>query len=78
MRLIAVLVTLLIVGLLAQRQLGGGNTEYPDAAVESSREGAPRVPTSPGQVQSFEQQINEYVGDEAARRAREMEAAERH
>lgn len=74
MRLIAVLVTLLIVGLLVQKQLGGGDAEYPDSALENSREGAPRVPTNPGQLPAFEQQINEFVDDEAARRAREMEA----
>lgn len=77
MRLIAVLLTLLIVGFLVQKQLGGGDVEYPDSASESTREGVPRVPTTPGQVQAFEAQMNEFVVDEAARRAAEMEAAER-
>lgn len=78
MRLIAVLVTLLIVGLLVQKQLGGDNAEYPDSALESSREGTPRVPTNPGQLPAFEKQLNEFVDDEAARRASEMEAAGTH
>ncbi len=78
MRLIVVLVTLLIVGLLVQKQLGGSSTvEQAGPGAQSVREGAPRVPTNPGQLQAFEEQMGDYMVDEAERRAREIEAAER-
>ncbi len=77
MRLIVVLVALLIVGLLVQKQLGGGSAvEQEGQSAQDAREAAPRVPTNPGQLRAFEEQMSDYVVDEAERRATQIEEAE--
>lgn len=67
------LLSLLIVGLLVYRQLEGGPS--PTAGEAGERVGAPRVPTNPDQLPAFERQMNEYVDDQAAERARAIEEA---
>ncbi|GAB3316333.1 hypothetical protein [Haliea atlantica] len=77
MRLIAVLLSLLIFGLLIYRQLQ--SNPGADSAVdpEAERTAAPRVPTAPKQLPAFEQQMQDYVKEAAAQRAAAMDAAER-
>lgn len=75
MRLIVVLLSLLIVGLLVYRQLEGNPPRTGGKAGESERVGAPRIPTNPDQLPAFEQQVNDYVEDQAAERARAVEEA---
>ncbi|MAL96168.1 MAG: hypothetical protein CME40_13915 [Haliea sp.] len=77
MRLIAVLLSLLIVGLLVYRQLQG--TPGVDSTVdpEAERTAAPRVPTAPKHLPAFEQQMQDAVEEQAAQRAAAVDAAER-
>ena len=77
MRLIALLLSLLILGLLVYRQLQGGPGRDAPAERNGERAGAPRVPTTPSQLPAFEQQMNDYADEQAAQRAAAIEAAER-
>ncbi len=69
MRLIGLLMALLVVGWLVYGQL---NLSVPPTVV-SDDNGAPRVPTTPQQLEQFDQDINQFVIDSAAERARKIE-----
>ncbi len=70
MKLIGLLMALLVVGWLVYGQL---NISSPPAVVNENEEGTPRVPTTPQQLQQFDQDINQFVTDSAAERARQIE-----
>lgn len=76
MRLVALLLALLVVGLLVARQLGGGapaQVQKPEAMPDVA---VPAVPVRPQDVPGFERQVEGYVNDLAAERARQLEQAE--
>ncbi len=70
MKMIGLLLALLMVGWLVYGQL---NISSPPAVVNENEEGTPRVPTTPQQLQQFDQDINQFVTDSAAERARQIE-----
>ncbi|MCB4364325.1 hypothetical protein KIH07_11310 [Hydrogenophaga taeniospiralis] len=79
MRLVAVLLALLVVGLLVARQLGGGapaQVQKPEAISDVAVPGMPTVPTKPQDLPQFEKQVEGYVNDLAAERAKQLEQAE--
>ncbi|MBQ0919921.1 hypothetical protein KBW71_15900 [Hydrogenophaga aromaticivorans] len=79
MRMVALLVALLVVGLLVARQLGGGSpaqVQKPDAISDVAVPAVPAVPTRPQDVPGFERQVEGYVNDLAAERAKQLEQAE--
>ncbi|MCG2654206.1 MAG: hypothetical protein L6414_01930 [Hydrogenophaga sp.] len=76
MRLVVLLLALLVVGLLVARQLNGGapaQVEKPDAISDVA---VPAVPVRPQDVPGFERQVDGYVNDLAAERAKQLEQAE--
>lgn len=75
MRMIVVLLALLVVGLLVVRQLGGGSPAKVEKPAAVSDVAVPVVPTRPEDVREFERQVEGYVNDLAAERAKQMEQA---
>ena len=76
MRLVVLLLALLVVGLLVARQLGGdapAQVEKPDAISDVA---VPAVPVRPQDVPGFERQVEGYVNDLAAERAKQLEQVE--
>lgn len=79
MRLVVLLLALLVVGLLVARQLGGGSpaqVQKPEAISDVAVPTVPAVPTRPQDVPGFERQVEGYVNDLAAERAKQLEQAE--
>ena len=79
MRLVVLLVALLVVGLLVARQLGGGSpakAQKPEAISDVAVPAMPTVPTRPQDLPQFERQVEGYVNDLAAERAKQLEQAE--
>ena len=70
MKMIGLLMALLVVGWLVYGQL---NLATPPTLVDNNENGAPRVPTTPQQLEQFDQDINQFVIDSAAERARQIE-----
>lgn len=79
MRMVALLLALLVVGLLVARQLDGGapaQVQKPEAISDVAVPAVPVVPSRPQDVPKFEQQVEGYVNDLAAERAKQLEQAE--
>ena len=79
MRLVVLLLALLVVGLLVARQLGGGapaQVQKQEAISDVAVPAMPTVPTRPQDVPKFEQQVEGYVNELAAERAKQLEQAE--
>ena len=79
MRIVVMLLALLVVGLLVARQLGGGapaQVQKPEAISDVAVPAVPAVPTRPQDVPGFERQVEGYVNDLAAERAKQLEQAE--
>lgn len=79
MRMVALLLALLVVGLLVARQMGGGaptQVKKPEAISDVAVPAMPAVPTKPQDLPEFERQVEGYVSDLAAERAKQMEQAE--
>lgn len=74
MRMILLLAALLIVGLLVYRQLDTGVSTPPaDLEAEQGQLQAPRVPTNPEDLPSFERDMNQFMDDAAAKQADQIE-----
>jgi hypothetical protein len=74
--MVALLLALLVVGLLVARQLDGGapaQVQKPEAISDMA---VPAVPVRPQDVPGFERQVEGYVNDLAAERAKQLEQAE--
>lgn len=69
MKMIGLLLALLLVGWLVYGQL---NISAPPAVVIDDN-ATPRVPTTPQQLEQFDQDINQFVIDSAAERTRQIE-----
>jgi len=74
-RLIGLLIALLIVGVLLYQQLGPGAIREIDQAQIISDTNAPRIPTSPKDVEQVGAEMNDYINEAAAKRASELEDA---
>lgn len=66
---------LLIVGLLVYKQIGPGAVHRPEEVKAISGSNAPKVPTNPNEVKQFGTQMNEYMKEEAKKRAAALEKA---
>ena len=64
----------MIVGFLVNKQLdsSSSSTEYGDN-ISNENSIVPKAPTAPKDVQKFEKDINEFMSDAAAQRAKEVE-----
>lgn len=76
MRIVAVLLALLAVGLLVARQLGGGAPAKVEKPAAVSDVAVPAMPVRPQDVPEFGRQVEGYVNDLAAERVKQMEQAE--
>jgi len=76
MRMVALLLALLVVGLLVARQLDGGSPAQVQKPEAISDVAVPAVPVRPQDVPGFERQVEGYVNDLAAERAKQLEQAE--
>jgi len=79
MRMVALLLALLVVGLLVARQLSGGapaQAQKPEAMPDVAVPAMPTVPTRPQDLPGFERQVEGYVNDLAAERAKQLEQVE--
>jgi len=76
MRLVVLLLAVLVVGLLIARQLGGGSPVQVQKPEAISDVAVPAVPVRPQDVPAFERQVEGYVNDLAAERAKQLEQAE--
>lgn len=75
MRLVILLIAVLLVGLLVYKQIGPGAVEPSETVDALSSPDAPQVPTTPQQVKEFGVQMNEYMNEEAEKRAAAIEKA---
>ena len=75
MRLIGLLIALLIVAMLIYQQLGLGPIREIEQEQIISETNAPRIPTSPKDVEQFGADINAYMNEAAAKRASELDRA---
>lgn len=75
MRLIFLLLALLIIGMLIYNQLGKKEVLDPNAISTESKVEAPKIPTSPKDLQKFKKDMNQYMKDVSENRAKEMEEA---
>jgi len=76
MRMVALLLALLVVGLLVARQLDGGSPAQVQKPEAISDVAVPAVPVRPQDVPGFERQVEGYVNDLAAERAKQLEQVE--
>jgi len=74
MKLISLLIALLIIGFLVQKQLdsSSSSTEYEDIMSHENIT-VPKVPSAPKEVQKFEKDINNFMLDTADQRTKEIE-----
>lgn len=76
MRLIAIMLALLIVGFLVNKQLGPRSDKNMEEAQAVSDPNAPKVPTNPVEGNQFGAQMDDYMKKEAEKRAAAIEEAE--
>ena len=73
MRLIVLLVSILIVGLLIYRQVGPGTDHQIEEPAEYSNSSAPKIPVKPQDVQKFGQDMGKYMNDAASDQAKRID-----
>lgn len=71
MKIIGLLLALLLVGWLLSEQLG--LISPATQAVSHDENYVPRVPTTPQQLEAFDNDINQFVTDSAVQRAQDLE-----
>ena len=76
MKLISLLIALLIIGFLVNKQLNSSSSlkEHDDIS-DNKNISTPKVPTSPKDVKKFEKEMNDFMQDAAAQKAKRMEDA---
>ncbi len=74
MRIISLLIALLIIGFLVNKQLDSNSSsrEYEDI-ISNENITVPKVPTAPNGIQKFEKDMNEFMLNAADQRAKELE-----
>jgi Flp pilus assembly protein CpaB len=75
MRLIILLVALLVVGLLVNRQISNGTQHNVKSPAEKVGSDAPKIPVKPQDVQQFEEDMNKFIKDEASEQAEKIDQA---
>lgn len=75
MKLIFVLAAVLVVGLLVTQQLNKGKEANAEQVAEIGTGKPPKVPTNPGDVPKFEEDMKKFMEDEAAKHADKLEQA---
>lgn len=75
MKLIFLLAAVLIVGLLVSQQLNKGKEANAEPAAEMETGKPPEIPTNPRDVPKFEEDMNKFMEDEAAKRAEKIDQA---
>ena len=75
MKVILLLAAVLVVGLLVTQQLNKGKETSAEQAEEMGADKLPKVPTNPGDVPKFEDDMKKFMEDEAARQAEKIDQA---
>lgn len=75
MKLILLLAAVLVVALLVTQQLNEVKDVKAEQAVEIGTDKPPKVPTSPGDVPKFEDDMKKFMADEAAKQAEKIDQA---
>ncbi|WP_417517357.1 hypothetical protein [Marinobacter sp.] len=75
MKLILLLAAVLVVGLLVTQQLNKGKEANGEQAAEMGANKPPKVPTNPGDVPKFEDDMKKFMEDEAAKQAEKVDQA---
>lgn len=75
MKLILLLAAVLVVGLLVTQQLNKGKEANAEQAAQMGTGKPPKVPTNPGDVPKFEEDMKKFMEDEAARQAEKIDQA---
>ncbi|MGK0524136.1 MAG: hypothetical protein ACI92N_001775 [Pseudomonadales bacterium] len=75
MKLILLLAAVLVVGLLVTQQLNKGKEAHAEQAAEMGTGKPPKVPTNPGDVPKFEEDMKKFMEDEAAKQAEKVDQA---
>jgi len=73
MRLIILLVSFLIVGLLIYRQIGPVASHKIEEPAEYSNNNVPKVPVRPQDEQKFGQDISKFMNDAASEQAKKID-----
>jgi hypothetical protein len=73
MRLIVLMASLLIAGLLIYHQVGPGSGHLFEVPSETSNSSVPKVPARPQDVQKFGQDMSNFMNDAASDQARRIE-----
>lgn len=73
MKLILLLAAMLVVGLLVTQQLNKGKEANAEQAGEMEAGDPPKVPMNPGDVPKFEEDMNKFMEDEAAKQAERID-----
>ncbi|QYJ92932.1 MULTISPECIES: hypothetical protein [Shewanella] len=78
MKMIAMLLALLIIGLLYYQQLAKQPvlSEQTEAALEATQGTGPKVPTRPDEIATFDKEMNALMQQEAEKRAKALKEAE--
>lgn len=75
MKLILLLAAVLVVGLLVTQQLNKDMEAHSEQAVQMGTDKPPKVPTIPGDVPKFEEDMKKFMEDEAAKQAEKIDQA---
>ncbi|GAB6043381.1 hypothetical protein [Endothiovibrio diazotrophicus] len=75
MRLIALLVALLVGGLLIYKRMGPAPVGQEPSVQTGSDVQPPGIPTDPGEIKQFQQDMNEYMKEVEEKRAAAIEKA---
>lgn len=75
MRLLGIVLVVLVVAYLVNQQLGRGSRVDPSLE-QGADPNAPQLPTTPGDVEQFGQDMQEYLNEQAERQAEALREAE--
>ncbi|WP_159560719.1 hypothetical protein [Alcanivorax sp. S71-1-4] len=73
MRIVILLIVLAIIGLLVTQRINTPPSDTPPP--EATREAPPQVPTRPQDVEAFNEQMQQFTDDAAARRQQQIDQA---
>ncbi len=74
MRLIVLVIVLALIGFLVNKQLNSSSAQKQlESAIGEQGIDVPKVPSSPEDLKKFEKDLNNFVKNDAKRRAKELE-----
>jgi hypothetical protein len=76
MKFLSLILVMLVVGVLAYKQLGGKPAPALGQSSNVTAPTPPKVPTQPNELKAFEKNINAFVDEAAKEVAKKIEAAE--